>query len=161
MVKKKEGKPIAKGGKDSKTPAKPKIDGRKRNGSKPGEHRGGRGPGVPNKKTVELNEALAAAGYDPERDNPVTWMVRVYKGEVTMPVVVKTEAGNIVRDVALEPSLRVKCMGEVAQYLFPKRKAVELSGPDGEAVAVTMIDAATMPGWLSDPQNPKNKEKGD
>ena len=111
-------------------------------GSKKGEHRGGRQKGTPNKRTLELREALEAAGLNDE-NHPVVMMFRVYTGEITMPVVVRKTDGddswNEVEDVPLAPAVRVKCMSEVAQYLEPKRKAIELSSPDGKPLEVVML----------------------
>lgn len=39
----------------------------------------------------------------------------------------------------LEPRDRIKAWLEVAQYVYPKRKAIEVTGKDGEAVKVTQI----------------------
>ena len=103
----------------------------------------GRKAGTPNRRTVELMDALHAAGYDPEQDNPIVWMFKVYTGELTMPVatVIDKETGEReIEDVPLEPALRVKCMSEVAQYLFPKRKAVEVTGKDGEVLKVYFLN---------------------
>ncbi len=119
-------------------------------GSKKGERRGGRQPGTRNKRTVELMDALAAAGYDPEADNPVVWMFKVYTGQMTMPVVVtgvgKDGPVNMIENVPLEPALRVKCMAEVAQYLFPKRKAVEVAGVDGAPIQVLFLNLDELEG---------------
>ena len=103
----------------------------------------GRKEGTPNKRTVELMDALHAAGYDPEADNPVVWMWKVYTGQMTMPVatVIDKETGEKqIEEVALEPALRVKCMSEVARYLHPQRKAVEVVGADGGPIKVLMLN---------------------
>jgi hypothetical protein len=109
---------------------------------------------------VELRAALEAAGLTMDT-HPVVMMYRVYVGEITMPVVVTemTDNGpvNTIEDVPLKPDLRVKCMAEVAQYLEPKRKAVEVTGENGEPVKVELVDSRTLPGWLSDPRNPQRK----
>jgi hypothetical protein len=140
-----------------------KGDGRKKapgRGARKGEKRGGRKPGTPNKRTMELRAVLEAAGLTVET-HPVVMMYRVYTGEITMPVVVRQSDGdetwNEVQDVPLEPALRVKCMAEVAQYLEPKRKAVEVTGENGEPVKVELVDSRTLPGWLDDPRNPQRK----
>ncbi len=111
-------------------------------GSKPGERRGGRGKGTPNKRTVDLLEALKKAGLTKDT-HPIIAMYRVYMGETTMPVVttefVDGERVQTVENVPLEPSLRIKCMAEVAQYLEPKRKAIEVTTPPGEEFMIKVI----------------------
>lgn len=39
----------------------------------------------------------------------------------------------------LEPRDRMKAWLEVAQYVYPKRKAIEVTGKDGEPVKITQI----------------------
>ena len=118
---------------------------------------GGRKKGTPNKRSNQLLDVLEAAGYDPEKDNPLVWMLRVYTGEVTMPVVCTEITINgpvaVVNDVPLEPALRVRCMTEFAQYIYPKRKAIEVSGPDGGEIPVTAIIRKVV--------DPKNKPKAE
>lgn len=38
---------------------------------------------------------------------------------------------DIAKDKAIEPGVRVRAYGELAQYVYPKRRAIELSGPEG------------------------------
>ncbi len=80
-------------------------------GSQPGERRGGRKAGTPNRATLLVQETLARLGCDPfeimaliamDEDNP--------------------------------PELRGKMAAELAQYIQPKRKAIEHSGPGGTAL---------------------------
>ncbi len=128
--------------KDEKKVAAGKAAAAKRGGHKtPGS---GRKAGTPNKRSLELLDVLQAAGYDPEQDNPVVWMLKVYTGDVTMPVVVtaitKDGPAHTIENVPLEPTLRVRCMAEVAQYLYPKRKASEHTGPDGGEIQVARIE---------------------
>jgi len=112
-------------------------------GSKPGERRGGRKRGVPNRQTRELRALLEANGVDLEKDHPVLFLTRVYIGSFTMPVIVTetTEDGpqQVVRDLPATPELRVKCAAEVANYLEPKRKAIEHTGADGEPLPATPV----------------------
>lgn len=78
---------------------------------------GGRRRGTPNKRTAELLELLKKQ-YP--KYNPVLQMA------------------EIAQDEEVEMSLRIQCAKEVAQYLFPKRKAVELSQGAGEPFSFTM-----------------------
>ena len=76
----------------------------------PRQKTGGRQKGTPNKRTVELAEKLAEMGFD-----PVATLVA------------------IARDPSATPELRAHCAADLLPYLYPRRKAVELSGDDGPA----------------------------
>lgn len=80
----------------------------------------GRPPGVPNKNKLALVERLATEfpGYH--------------------PVVAMAAIAN---DPAADPDMRFAAHREVAQYVEPKRKAVEVTGAEGGPVALTF-------GWL-------------
>ena len=75
---------------------------------------GGRVSGTPNKKTHELTEKLAKLGCDPIEGLAL-----------------------IAMDTKAAPELRVRCYAELAQYVHPKRKAMELGpGKDGESLKI-------------------------
>jgi hypothetical protein len=74
-----------------------------------GHKTGGRKVGTPNRKTREISELLESLGH-----NPIEAMVRI----ATDP------------EASLE--LRGRMNAELAQYIYPKRKAVEVAG-DQEA----------------------------
>ena len=73
-------------------------------GSRPGERRGGRQKGTPNKATADVRERLAQLGCD-----PIEGMAR------------------IAMDPAAPIELRGRMCAELAGYVAPKRKAVEHS----------------------------------
>jgi hypothetical protein len=79
-----------------------------RGGSQPGERRGGRKPGTPNKRTADIAAKMAALGCDPH-----TAMARIGMNPKN-PV-----------------EVRLRAFIELAQYIAPKRKAVEHSGDIG------------------------------
>ena len=79
-----------------------------RGGSKPGERRGGRHKGTPNKKTAAVAEVLSGLGLDPIK-----------------------QMGQIAMDEHVEVSIRVQILKELCQYVAPKRKAVEVTGDKG------------------------------
>ena len=79
-----------------------------RGGAKPGERRGGRGKGTPNKKTQAVAEVLGELGLDPIK-----------------------QMAQIAMDERVEVSIRVQVLKELCQYIAPKRKAVEITGEDG------------------------------
>ena len=73
---------------------------------------GGRKKGVPNQKSLAIAEILEGCGL-----NPVKKLV-----EEILPF--------------LEPEAQAKVLLELTSYLHPKRKAIELSGPSGNDIAV-------------------------
>jgi hypothetical protein len=77
-------------------------------GSKPGERRGGRQRGVPNRRTLDVIERLATLRCD-----PITGMARIALNKKN-PV-----------------ELRAQMFAELAQYVAPKRKALEHSAEPG------------------------------
>jgi len=79
-----------------------------RGGAKPGERRGGRQRGTPNKRTAAVTETLEALGCD-----PIEGMAR------------------IAMDETAELGIRAQMYKELAQYVAPKRKAIEVTGEDG------------------------------
>ena len=85
-------------------------------GSQPGERRGGRTAGTPNKRTVELVERLAELACD-----PVEGLVR------------------IANDPATDAALRARVYADLLPYLYPKRKALEVASPDNSPIEVRWI----------------------
>ena len=97
-------------------------------GSKPGEHRGGRRAGTPNKVTIEVITKLNALGCD-----PIESMAR------------------IAMDDANPPELRGKMFAELAGYIAPKRKAIEHEAAPGVAAGYVIIgerEAESAQAWL-------------
>lgn len=72
---------------------------------------GGRKAGTPNRRTVELHQKLDALGCD-----PIEGMAR------------------IALDQKNPPELRARMYAELAQYVAPKRKAIETSSTNKPAV---------------------------
>ncbi len=89
-------------------------------GSKPGERRGGRQKGTPNKRTLEVRERLAELNCD-----PLAGMAAIAMDE-----------GN-------PPELRGRMYAELAQYVAPRLKAVERSGEMGPQEVVVRWLGAT------------------
>jgi hypothetical protein len=77
-------------------------------GSKPGKRRGGRQRGSPNKRTLVVIERLAALRCD-----PIVGMA------------------CITMDEKAPPAIRARMYAELAQYIAPKRKALEHSAEPG------------------------------
>lgn len=84
----------------------------------------GRKKNVPNKDKRELVEKLAKAF--PRWD----------------PVMAMAEMAN---DKKNGIDLRFAASKEVAQYIHPKRKAIEHSGPDGQQLATLIVNVPPLP----------------
>ena len=83
---------------------------------------GGRRKGTPNKPTGEAAEILRSLDC-----NPIEGMAR------------------IAMDPQSSPELRGKMFSDLARYLYPQRKAVEHSVPDGQAPLEVVIRNITDP----------------
>ena len=86
-------------------------------GSIPGERRGGRAPGTPNRATVEVADKLAALNFDP----------------IAAMVAIATDPGA---DLAL----RGRMASDLAQFVHPRRKAVEHAGDGGGPMVVQIVN---------------------
>jgi len=106
---------------------------------------GGRKPGTPNKRTVEVQERLAALGCDP--------IEAMAKAVVLDAVALCVEGGyltaaeakdnpGLARAMAIKlypPELTLRMAAELAQYVAPKRKAIEHTGRGGEALKLEVV----------------------
>lgn len=90
-------------------------------GSKPGERRGGRAPGTPNKRTLHLLDRLTELGCDP-LESLVT----------------------IALDPATDLALRVRILSDLLPYLYPKRKAVELTATDDDGGLLGLLSGLNL-----------------
>ncbi len=85
-------------------------------GAKPGERRGGRAKGTPNRATKDILERMEALGCD-----PLEIMARI--------------AIDINEDI----NLRFNAAKELAQYIAPKRRSVEMSDGEGGPVKLALV----------------------
>lgn len=96
-----------------------------RGGSKPGERRGGRAPGTPNKITFDLMNTLKEQGFDPAAELVkihIEAMAQYQKRLEASP----TGFGSVgLLQIAKDSA------ADLMEYVYPKRKAVELTGKDG------------------------------
>lgn len=126
-------------------------------GSKPGERRGGRGPGTPNKITMNVVSALDRLGCDPlelsakialgeELDGPHPSLKAFYAfadklagledtGGAVTPELIEELRGliddNLTRGyVPME--LRSKHIADLMRYLYPTRRAIEVKAEIAE-----------------------------
>ena len=89
-------------------------------GRQPGTPKtGGRKKGTPNRVTRLIAETLQAEHVD-----PIIGMARMAK------------------NTKLAPELRFRAYAQLAEYLHPKRKAVELSAPGGGPVELADVSSA-------------------
>ena len=82
-------------------------------GSAPGERRGGRQKGTPNRATAARVVAIAASGM-----TPLDYLVSVY------------------RDETASRAERLEAASKAAPYVHPRLAAVELTGGDGGPIQV-------------------------
>ena len=87
-------------------------------GAQPGERRGGRSAGTPNKRTAEVRERLDALGCDPLEG-----------------------LAKIAADPTIDIALRARCYADLLPYVYPKRKTVELTA-DQQAPFILHITEA-------------------
>ena len=134
-------------------------------GSSPGEYRGGRAKGTPNKATLDVQAKLAALGCDPFEGMARLALQRgpcptcrgagkarfsiSEKGPYADPdrgaeITCLTCLGTGFEPI--EPKIRANMFAELAQYVAPKRKAVEVGNLDGAAFRV---EGVSRPGRLS------------
>lgn len=106
-------------------------------GAKPGERRGGRTKGTPNKRT------LATIGFVEAitQIDPLQFLADVVNDDVSRvkPKII-TMDGVLVELPSFTFEHRMKAAVELAQYLHPKRKAIEHSGPDGGPIEHGVVD---------------------
>lgn len=92
----------------------------------------GRKKGTPNKDTRTLQEKAAALGCDPFEVliyfAKGDWEALGYKNSER---VVSTSENGVTTAPVISAELRQKSAKDACEYLYPKRKAVEVSGPDG------------------------------
>lgn len=96
-----------------------------------GKKTGGRAAGALNKHKAELREKAAALGVDPFEILLLfakgDWEALGYDEEF-----IERHGKDFTNyEYVIDPAVRAKCATEATQYLEPKRKAIELSGPNG------------------------------
>lgn len=108
---------------------------------KPGQPKpagSGRKKGTPNKNTQLLVDKAQELGCDPFEVLCLfakgDWKALGYRDEiVTRP----TQYGEV-WEYTISPECRKSAASDLCQYVYPKRKAVELSTPDSESVTITV-----------------------
>jgi len=87
-------------------------------GSQPGQHRGGRQRGTPNKRSTELLHALEAHGC-----------------------VMAEQIAGLFRDPAITGELKLDLLAKVLPYLYPQRKPIDPDGYLSAEQAAVMLGA--------------------
>lgn len=103
----------------------PSIKGRR--GAAPGERRGGRAKGTPNKNALPLVQKAKDLGVDPFEVLLLfakgDWKALGYKHE-TMTVGFCKETTEEIWDYTIRPDVRARAASMACEYLYPKRKAL-------------------------------------
>src|SRR5215469_6296483 len=86
---------------------------------------GGRQAATPNKATVELQQKLAALGCDPI---------------VGMATIAENPANSV--------DMRLKAYSEICQYVYPKRRAIDVGGDLDVVQRVISAEPMTCEEWL-------------
>lgn len=97
-----------------------------------GKKTGGRAKGVANKITQELFDVAERLEC-----NPFEVLLHYAKGDFEALgyeeyQIMVTKTGETVTVLTIDPALRQKSAKDACEYLFPKRKAIEHTGKDGE-----------------------------
>jgi hypothetical protein len=114
-------------------------------GSKPGERRGGRKKGTPNKVTTAAREAFLATFHSlaPELEG---WIKQTAEG-VEVPVKLKdgttlmnADGTPIMVHEGANPAKAAELLVRMAEYHYPKKSQAEVTGKDGGPVEVSTIE---------------------
>ena len=100
-------------------------------GPVPGTKHTGRPKGSPNVSTLFLKKAIAAAcGEDWD---PVVAMATIAK-KGTIPTL--NPNTGLYEETPVNDKIRQTCLKEVAEYVHAKRRAVEVTGADGDPIEI-------------------------
>lgn len=107
-------------------------------GAAPGERRGGRQKGTPNKKTQAIEAMLEHYGCEPLEvlamvANGEPLKARIGVGELSKKAPGKEDGDDDFVEGDVIPTLdqRINAAKELCNYVYPKRKAIEHSGSIG------------------------------
>lgn len=103
----------------------------------------GRRPGQPNRDTLRLKELVDRLGCD-----PIEVLARVAMGDAVGLGLLPVGSPAADAQLALPISLRVKAASELAGYIWPKRKALEVSMDEVPTGGVMVVPASmTIDEW--------------
>ena len=108
--------------------------------AKDGSKTGGRKKGTPNKRTQDLLDKAREIGRDPFETlllfSNGDWEALGYSEEKYLAS--SNEHGDFYK-YTIDPSVRASCAERACQYIHPKRKAIEITGKDGEDLQQVVI----------------------
>lgn len=106
-----------------------------------GKKSGGRVKGTPNKKSLHLNERAKELGVDPFKIL-LHFAAGDYEALGYKEIETKYDAqGKEISNLVITPELRCQAAEKACQYLYPKRKAVEIStGSEGISINISTED---------------------
>lgn len=92
---------------------------------------GGRKKGTPNKKSTLIEEKCKELGCDPA-EILMRFCLNDEKGlGYTGPRIKMAPGGVVIEEPWITSEMRLKAASELMEYLYAKRKAVEVTGEDG------------------------------
>lgn len=97
-------------------------------GSAPGERRGGRQKGTPNKANLVRQAAVQASGI-----TPLEYLLSVLRTPTELP-----KDANLKEHVAAL-SMRLEAAKAAAPYVHPKLANIEMSGKDGGPLEINLV----------------------
>jgi hypothetical protein len=104
-----------------------------------GKKTGGRSKGTPNKKTFDAQALAERMGIDPLElllnFAMGDWKALGYDSSIQTKLVGETA----ISEDTIPVSIRAQAAKEAAQYLYPKRKAIEHTGKDGTDLFIDRI----------------------
>lgn len=104
---------------------------------------GGRQKGTPNKNSLPIEELAKALNIDPFevllRFAAGDWKGLGYDNEVYFSESPEGDGKQIKMGYVIKPEVRQKAASDACQYLYPKKKAIELSGKDGDDIGFRII----------------------
>src|SRR5882757_8256782 len=116
-------------------------------GSKPGEHRGGRKPGTPNKASAAREAEVAASGVTPLEVMLANMRFHHRHAEELLELLSAAEGPEakiqILGEASRHRRMAQDCAKDAANYVHPKLASVQHGGdPDNPLNAVTDADRA-------------------
>lgn len=103
-------------------------------GSKPGERRGGRKKGIPNKVTGDAREAFRKV-YEGKLKELNRWLEEIAEG---YECVTFTQRGDPCYFKKRDPAKAADLLLRMAEHFIPKLERVEHTGKDGDKLSVTV-----------------------
>jgi hypothetical protein len=96
--------------------------------------------GIPNKRTTDLLEIAHELEC-----NPFEILLHFAQGNFTalgLPEWTEktSKSGETYHEATISPELRQRSAKDACEYLFPKRRAVEHSGPDGTDLFTKLVE---------------------